>query len=365
MTPPRNIIGALYRAPILRRPWWRRALFAVLILISALLTLFPERYRAAVTLTPTDPSSLGLGSTLGQLGALNTAFGNQAAVEVSLKVARSVYVRDTVIRQMNLVRRLDVDNALEASRWLERRVDIRTMRGGILQIETLNRDAAFGQKLVSTFQDAIRNRLAEIARRQTAYKRRVLEQLVREASDRVRVAETAYNRFRLGSRFADPRFSFSAISQRIPNLQAAIRAKEVQLNAERQFGTDDNPSVRQVQAELASLRRQLVEARAVNPQDQESTGQVVRQSTEVRELERQLLLAQSLYDGYRRYLEGTAVEDLTSTATVRVLEPPFVDTARQYNLVPAGMAVLLILLALAIEFYGFRPPVGERRHPYD
>lgn len=361
MTPPPDIIGSLSRAPILRRPSWRRGLFAVAIVICLLLTFFPERYRAAVTMTPTDPQSLGLGSTLGQLGALNTAFGNQAAVEVSLKVARSVFVRSSVIRQVRLVERLDLKDEVAASRWLNRKVDIRTMRGGILQIETFSRDQAFGRAIVTAFENATRNKLAEIARRQTNYKRNVLEQLVRDASRRVTIAESRYNRFRLGAGFADPRFSFGAIAVRVPTLQAAIRSKQVELNAARQFNTDNTVPVQQIRAELAQLNRQLTESQARNPEGQESTGQVVRQSTELRELEREYNIALSLYDGYRRYLEGTAVEDLTSTATVRILEAPFIDTARQYNFVAAALGILLLLLALGIEFYRLRPPVGDAR----
>jgi tyrosine-protein kinase Etk/Wzc len=96
-----------------------------------------------------------------------------------------------------------------------------------------------------------------------------------------------------------------------------------------------------------------------------SVGRVVQESTRVKELERQLVIARGLFDGYKRFLEGTAVEDLTSTASVRVLEPPFVDSARQYNPIPLFVGVALFLLWLAVEFYQLRPPVGSRAEPYE
>ena len=71
-------------------------------------------------------------------------------------------------------------------------------------------------------------------------------------------------------------------------------------------------------------------------------------------------IAQGLYDGYMRYLEGTSVEDLTSTATIRVLEPPFIDTKRQIDYRFASIALALALLLAAIEFYRLRPPVTDR-----
>ncbi len=361
MTPPPSLIGSLRRAPLMRSPWLRRAIIVVLLVICAVLTLFPERYRAAVTLTPTDPGSLGLGGTLGQLGALNSVFGNQAAVEVSMRVARSVYVRQAVIKQLDLVKRLGLEDDVHASRWLEKNVDVRTLRGGIVQMEMETRDPAFGRQVVTAYQQATQERLGEIGRRQTEYKRGILERLVREAGDRRDEAEATYNDFRLRTRYSDPRFAISAIGERIPVLQATIKAKEVELNAARQFATDENISVRQIIAQLDALKKQLAQLQALNPTESNSIGRVVRQSTQVRKLERELNTAQGLYDSYKRYLEGTAVEDLTSSATVRVLEPAFVDTARQYNFVPVAVGMLVLLVGFAIEFYGWRPPVGEGR----
>jgi tyrosine-protein kinase Etk/Wzc len=361
MTPPRSIIGALSQSELLRRPGRRRSLLAVLVLICGLLTFYPERYRAAVTMTPTDPSSLGLSGALGQLGALNTVFGSQAAVEVALKIGRSTYARNVVIQRLDLVKRLNFRDEVEASRWLEKAVEIRSLRGGIVQIECLHKDPAFGKELVAAMAEAMRERLAEIARRQTAYKRDVLVKLVAEANDRLAEKEAEYNTFRLKTRYSDPGFAIGAIGERIPVLQAAIKAKEVELSAARQFATDDNMSVRQIVAEIGALKTQLAQFQALNPDQSNSIGRVVRQSTQAEKLERELALAKSLYYNYRRYLEGTSVEDLTSAANIRILEPPFVDTGRQINFVPMALGLLLVLLGLATEFYWMRPPLGEAR----
>lgn len=361
MTPPRTIVGSLYHSRPLRRPWVRRTLIVITLAVLAVLTLFPERYRAAVTLTPTDPSSLGLASTLGQLGAQNTVFGSQAAVEISLRIANSVETRRAVIRRLKLVQRLDVPSEQAASRWLERNVSIRALRGSIVQVETLNRDPEFGRALVSAVTDELRNRLAVIARRQTSYKRDILLELVSQANDRLTRAQLAYDTFRRQTRFANPGGAIEAIGNRIPVLQAAIKAKEVELNAARQFATDENISVKQVLAEIASLRRQLAEFQALSPDNPNALGRVVQQSTQAQKLERELALANSLYYNYRNNLLGTTVEDLTSLANVRVLEQPFIDTDRQLNTLPLALFILVLLLGGAVEFYAMRPPVGDRR----
>ncbi len=359
MRAPRSMTGTLASLPIIRNDWLRRAVFLVLIVTFAILTLFPQQYRAAVTLTPTDPASLGLSSTLGQLGAVGNVFGNQAAVEVSLKVARSEYVRSLVARQLNLEHALG-KTPLETHRWLDHEVDIRALRGGIIQFEVKQRDPEFARSIVAAYGTAVREQLAIIARDQTARKRDILVKLVENAGKNLTQAQAAYDSFRLRTQYSSPQAAIYAAGDRIPELEAIIRSKEVQLSAMRQFATDENMRVRQARAEIASLRAQLAEARSTSPRERSSVGQVVRQSTEVEKLRRDLDLAQNLYDSYKRFLQGTSVEDLTSSANIRILEPPFVDTARQFNTLPLALAIVLLLLALAIEFYRIRPPLEER-----
>jgi tyrosine-protein kinase Etk/Wzc len=339
------------------RPTTRRIVLGLAALACLLLSVFPVQYRAASSLTPTDPSSLGLGEVLSQLGALNTVFGNQAAVEVSLKVGRSVVMRQEVARRLGLVKRVGLKDDVDAARWLEREVEMRSLRGGIVEVESIQRDPQLATDLVSTFTTVLREKLAEIAVRQTHYKRDILEKLVSDANDAFAQAQARYNDFRLKTRYSDPAYAIDAIGARIPVVQAAIKSKEVELDTARQFATDDNLEVRQIMAQIASLNAQLRQLQDLSPTQSNSIGRVVDQSTEAERLERELLLKKTLYYNYRRILEGTTVEDLTSKANIRVLEQPYIDTDRQYRLIPLVAAMLLLLLGVAIEVYQLRPPV--------
>jgi capsule polysaccharide export protein KpsE/RkpR len=362
MTPRRSILGTLAESSFLREPGKRRLLFLVLIAICALLALFPQKYRAVMSLTPSDPMTLGLGDTIRQVGAINSVFGNQAAVEVSLRVARSQYVRDGVSKRLNLPAKLG-KSPIETDRWLQDEVEIRTLRGGILQFELKMRDAALAKQIVGTFGESVRQELSTISLRQTAYKKQILVELMQKSSDQLDVARSAYDTFRLRNRAALPDIAIRDIGATVPDLEGQIRAKQIQLSAMREFNTDKNVRVRQAQAEIAALQRQLAQARSLDtsgsPENRVSVGRGVRESTELDRLRRNLTLAQTLYDGYKKFLQGTTVEELTSTANVRVLEPAFIDSARQYNLIPASLGFLILILALAIEFYTLRPPLTK------
>lgn len=358
MTPPPSIIDNLSANRILGRPWLRRVILGVLTIILILMTLFPREYRAAVSLTPSDPSALGLGGALGQLGALTNVFGSQAAVEISLKVARSVEVRQTVINRLGLVKNGLLKDDIAAQRWIDKEVDIRSLRGGILQISTKMDDPALAQRLVAAVAEATRDRLAQISQTQTAYKRHVLEQLVTQASDRYTRAQTAYDNFRRTTRYSDPGTSIEAIGQRIPDIQAAIKAREVDLRAAQQFGTSQSFAVQQIQAEIAALRTQLRQAESLDASNPNSVNRVVVQSTQVEKLARELNIARSLYLNYQRFLEGTSVEDLTSGANVRILEPAFIDPDRQFRTLPLALLAIVLIGWATIELYQMRPPVG-------
>ncbi len=361
MTPPRSIVGAIYNSRLFRDASRRRLIFVGAALIFAILALYPQKYRAAMSMTPTDPTSLGLSGALTESGAVNSAFGTQAAVEVVLKVGRSKSTRIAVINKLDLLKRLGFSSVSQADRWLDRAVYIRSLRGGIISIESWQTDADLARALVGAVAEATRNSLAEISLRQTQYKRKVLTSLLDDADRKLAAAQVEYDRFRRETRYAQPGDAISGLGGRVGYLKEVIRSKQVQLYAARQFATDDNLSVRQLLAEIDSLQVQLAKASSLDAEQTDSVADVVQKSTHVKELERILLIAHTRHDNYQRLLEGTSVEDITKDAVVRVIEPPYVDSERQYNLLPMMISILVIMFGVGLEFYGLRPPVGDQR----
>ena len=351
-----SLIGSLSHS---RRIGRSSFLWSAVIAVSGLfflLSFYPQQHRAAVTLAPTDPATLGLSGAVLQLGGGGSVFGSQAALDLSVRIGRSVYVRSIVDRNMHLSQDRDQTEE-QTSRWLERNVDVRSLRGGVIQIEMTNKDAVLAKAIVRTYAEALREQLGIIAKNQIAYKRKILEELVRKSSNRYLKAQGEFDSFRRSKQYANPDAGFGQLTARGPIIENQIFEKKRQIENLLKFATPENIQVQRAQADLLILERILAETQSVDQGGKGSVGQIILRTQELAKLQRELDLSRDLYYNYLRTLQQTSVEDLTAAANIRVLEPAYIDPERQVNAAFLAAAILVILLGAAIEFYKLRPRV--------
>jgi uncharacterized protein involved in exopolysaccharide biosynthesis len=353
--------GVIAESRWFRDAWRRRAIVAVVLILLLIISVFPRTYRAAMVLAPTDPNSLGLSGPLSQLGAFTSVFGSQAALEISLKVARSAPVRAMVAQRIDLIKTHHLEDEPAADRWLQSHVNIRALRGGLIQIDTLRSSPKEALQIVSAYGDVLRERLAQINRLQTAYKRKMITDLVETSGERYYRAQAAYDTFRRQTGYTTPGQTIEGIGNRVPLIEQQLKDLQVQLETARAFNTNDSFRIHQIEVQIAATRRQLAEAQARGGDNPYSVNTVIGRQQQLEKLDRELNLTYGLYVNYRRFLEGTAVEDLAATANMRVLETPYIDSSRQIRTLPMTLAILVFLAALAVELYLSRPPVSAVR----
>ena len=129
------------------------------------------------------------------------------------------------------------------------------------------------------------------------------------------------------------------------------------------FATPDNFRVQTARAQVAALRGQIAAAQAAaKTNGGPSVGVITPKISEYENLYRDEKYAEAEYEIYKRYLDTTAVQTLSAGINLDVIEPPYVDPDRQFNVRPLGALILVLLAAVIAEVYiADAPAMGAPR----
>lgn len=350
----------------------RRIAYAVLAVVLAILCLFPQPYVGRAKVVPQEPTSplsgaLGASSGLQSFAALFG--GGRRAIDLYLTIGQSEDVRNDVIHNLKLVGSSYKYATLRDARVrLERRVDIQSLPGGVIEIVTTTHDADESLKLTQAYASAIAERFKRLNEEQLTTKRKLVDERFGEAASRLAVAQSRLDAFRRRNRLsAIPEAELGAALTVRTGLEAQLQAKMVELDTLQQFLGPENPRLLGVQSEVRELRRRL--AQSVSPATEAggpNAGELTELASEYVNLYRDYVFAQSVYQIYTRVSEEVAVEELSgrTAATVQVIEAPHVDASRHYNIPAVAALALLALAVLFTEIYA--PATGIelwRRRP--
>ncbi|MBA3811649.1 MAG: capsule biosynthesis protein [Caulobacteraceae bacterium] len=346
--------------PWLRHPTRRRFAFGIAAAVLAVLCVWPRHYVARAALFPQESAS-GLSGFLSQQGSggglagLGALLGQRPAIETDLAVGRSNAVARDVAARLRLVGRPGFENLDRAEVRLRRKVDIAALRGSILQITAKDADPAFAKSLADAFAAAIQSRLAALTLGQSTQKRAVADNRMNEATLRLAKAQAALGRFREANKLAAPPAQLGVAVTQLGALQARLQAKRVELDILRQFATDQNLQVRAARAEIAGLEGEIAHAQAATGPNATNLAGMAQKSSEYFNLFRDEQFAQILYQIYSRYLETVTIEALSAPNNMEIIDPAYVDPARQYNAWAVGLLLMVLASALAAEAYLARP----------
>lgn len=347
MTVSRIAAGARSWANGLRRPWVRRTYYAGLLLVVAILCLFPRPYVARVKLLPQD-SGTGAAAMIAALGG---GVQNFAAVLGSQKtnylvIGRSHDVQRDVIARLKLIGRKGFRNLDQAETRLSGKVDIEILTGGILEITARDSDADFAEQLVSGYMSSIQERLAALGHEQTAHKKEIVVSRLRGARFQLEDAEAKMNQFRLAHNLADPETEFSAAINRKLSLQSQLQMKELEIKTAKEFATGENIRIKTLTAEIGALRNALAATSA-----DDGVNRLSSLSVEYLQLYRDVKFNESLVEIYRRFFEEVGIEELSAGHNTQIIEKPYIDPRRKFNMPAVGMLFALILLVFYTEYY--------------
>ncbi len=360
MKSPPTIIGAVMESRWLRNATRRRLGLGVLAVILAILCVFPEHYAAEAQLMPQDNGG-GLSGVLAEQASgailnLGALAGNKPSIEADLTIARSHAVLAKTVARLNLLRRLGYRSERKAEVKLKNKVGIIAIRGSILQVTTRDSNPKFARDLAGAVAESIQDRVADISLEQARTKRVVATNRLSEATVRLANAQAALNQFRLANKLPAPEQQLGAGVGILAGLQSQLQAAEVELRSQELVSTPDNIQVKVLQSRIASLRQQVAQA--------QDTGQanggpglagIAVVNTQYYNLYRDEKTAEILYQVYNRYLEELTIDEMSANEAMYVVQPAYVVPSRQFNVWAVGLLLIVLMAAVAAEYYYFKP----------
>jgi len=351
---------------------FRRLAYLAVALIAAVMIIFPRPYLARAKIVPQDTSA-SAASTTALLGALgggaqgigSLLTGGRPSNDLYLIIGRSDSVKADVIDSLKLVGpNGKFDTQRDAILWLEKKVDVHLLLGGVMEIETKLHDPSEAQQITAAYAQAISRHLARYGRQIIINKQRIVSKRFQDAVGRVAKAEAGLNEFRRRNNLAEPEQQLSNALVQRATLQAQLQAKQIEYQTMSQLRGPESTELASIASDISGLRTQI--ARTASP----STGPAGPNVAGLSEISlrylnlyRDMRFQMAMYDVYQRSAEQVAVEELASESAsyIQTIDPAHVDPNRQFNVWAIALFAIVALLALFTEWYA--PVTGLFRRP--
>lgn len=352
----------------------RRALVraaCVGVLASTLLAfLLPKRYESVAHLMPPDErSSSGLAmiaAMAGQLGGLGSLAGDALETKTSgalfIGILRSRTVEDRLIERFNLKHVYGIRLEKDARQHLEELSIIsEDKKDGIITIAVTDGDPGRAAALASAYVEELDRLVAQLST-SSAHRERVFleERLVTVKADLDEASER-FAQFASRNTAIDIQAQGKVMVDAAAQLQGEIIGAEAQLEGLKQIYADENVRVKEVQARISELRRQLEKiGGSYNPKTKGLMAADDMSYPSIRELPllgvtygdlfRRTKIEEAVFETLTQQFELAKVQEAKETPSVKVLDPPEIPERKSY---PPRLLIMFVGTAVALGLTTF------------
>lgn len=349
-----------------RRKWFiikTTTIFAVLAIAYALLAT--PIYKAETQVIPPQSGGSGAMAALAQMGVPDFAAGMLGVTTPSdtlVAIVKSRPVLDKVIDKFGLMDREPepglppVEAIKEGINTLKEKLlpskesaseeeepkfrsDIRMAlatatsanadtKSGIITISVSDTSPDLAAEIANEYVAQLQELMQSLAFSQASQQRLFLENQVKDAQYNLLQAERNLSEYQIRTGILDVGEQTSAVMEGLIKLRAEVTAKEVELRSTQTFATANNPKVKRLQSELASLKEQLRRMEA-------STGSTMPSDISIKDLPdagleylrlmRDMKFNETLYGMLLKQYESARISEAQEPSVVQVLaqaEPP-------------------------------------------
>ena len=302
-------------------------------------------YTATTSVLPPAESSSGLAAFTSATTLLS--IGGHSGADLYVQLLQSRTVADSLIAKFRLeqVYKTKFPSSTRAALAARTKIDLNE-KSNLISISVTDTAPDRAASLANGYVLAYRAMSARLAISQAARKREFFSQQLLAAKNNLADAEEKLAATQKQTGFVQPESQTQALISSAAGLRAQVAAKEVQIQAMRNFATAENPQMQQAETELSGLQGQLAALGSgkggdasdlIMPRNAVQNGglEYIRASRDVKYFE-------TLYDMLARQLETARLEEAREGSGIEVVDPavtPDRKSGPKRSLILAGSLV--------------------------
>jgi uncharacterized protein involved in exopolysaccharide biosynthesis len=361
--------------PILRMAFKRKrmigiAALAIALLVSAVALLLPDRYTATVVILPPQQGGSAGAAMIAQLGSMGAAAGmgpgalgikNPNDMHVALLKSRTV--ENAMVARFHL-QDLYRKRYLSTTRkrWERWTAIDGGIKDGLIRLSVTDRDPHRAAELANGWVEEYRRFAATLAVTEASQRRLFFERQLTGAREALARAEEEMKQTEQRTGVMELDGQAHAMIASAAVLHAQVAAKQVEIQAMRQFAADQNPDLERAEQELSSMEGQLASMDLDNDRQGGDLvvprGKVTESGLEYSKALREVKYREMVQDLLTRQYEAARVDEARQGSQVQIVDPAAVpDRPSPYRLWIAlgallGALPLALLVAQAAEWAG-------------
>jgi uncharacterized protein involved in exopolysaccharide biosynthesis len=235
--------------------------FGILALVYGLVAT--PIFEAKATILPPQQQQSSASAMLASLGGLaggaGAALGMKSPNDIYIAMMQSRRLEEKLVERFKLQSVYETETAGETLLALEGSSKIASGKDGLISITVEDKDPKLAAAIANAYVEELRNLSKVLAVTEAAQRRQFFEGQIVTAKKELADAEVALRQLQEKTGVLQLNEQGKVAIEAVAALRARVSAKQVQLNAMRNFATENNPELQRAKAELDSLQTQLAD----------------------------------------------------------------------------------------------------------
>ncbi|MGD0294057.1 MAG: Wzz/FepE/Etk N-terminal domain-containing protein [Terracidiphilus sp.] len=238
---------------------------AIVVLGLAVALLLPSRYTATTVILPPQQGGSAGAAMMAQLSSLSAMTGVGASAlgiknpnDLQVSLLKSRTVEDAMVARFHLQSLYHVKRISSARKRWEKKTFIDSgLKDGLLRLSVTDQDPQRAAEMANGWVEEYRRLSATLAVNEASGRRLFFERQVADARENLARAEEEMKQTEQRTGVIEMDGQTHAMIAAAAIIRAQVAAKQVEIQAMRQFAADENPDLERARQELSSLETQL------------------------------------------------------------------------------------------------------------